>query len=215
MQDQAAEDPNNLALYERMEKAGDALDAALAAPASETVAATEAVQDAPKEVIVRPKADKSKRKYSLDKDVKKEIEPKIAEAQKLNKELIAQEKKLNANAIAEIEAIDDNVESRTSREKRIVALKNKPLTVKKQPALNKLEKEITEALETPINKAVNLFTKLYYDKIAKNATAAVTREEFMQSAKAEITNLTINEFKPETINKIRCYRQGSRNIKRR
>ena len=201
LQDQAAEDPNNLALYERMEKAGDALDAALAAPASETVATTEAVQDAPKEVIVRPKADKSKRKYSLDKDVKKEIEPKIAEAQKLNKELIAQEKKLNADAIAEIEAIDDNVESRTSREKRIVALKNKPLTVKKQPALNKLEKEITEALETPINKAVNLFTKLYYDKIAKNATAAVTREEFMQSAKAEITNLTINEFKPETINR--------------
>ena len=89
----------------------------------------------------------------------------------------------------------------TSREKRIVALKNKPLTVKKPPALNKLEKEITEALETPINKAVNLFTKLYYDKIAKNATAAVTREEFMQSAKAEITNLTINEFKPETINR--------------
>ena len=201
LQDQAAEDPNNLALYERMEKAGDALDAALAAPAAEATPATEAAQEAPKEVIVRPKADKSKRKYSLDKEVKKEIEPKIAEAQKLNKELIEQEKKLNADAIAEIEAIDDNVESRTSREKRIVALKNKPLTVRKPPALNKLEKEITEALETPINKAVNLFTKLYYDKIAKNATAAVTREEFMQSAKAEITNLTINEFKPETINR--------------
>tara|TARA_R100000951_G_scaffold7292_1_gene6959 strand:- start:131 stop:9163 length:9033 start_codon:yes stop_codon:yes gene_type:complete len=201
LQDQAAEDPNNLALYERMEKAGDALDAALAAPAKEVTTSTEAVQEAPKEVIVRPKADKSKRKYSLDKEVKKEIEPKIAEAQKLNKELIAQEKKLNADAIAEIEAIDDNVESRTSREKRIVALKNKPLTVKKPPALNKLEKEITEALETPISKAVNLFTKLYYDKIAKNATAAVTREEFMQSAKAEITNLTINEFKPETVNR--------------
>lgn len=201
LQDQAAEDPNNLALYERMEKAGDALDAALAAPAAEATPATEAAQEAPKEVIVRPKADKSKRKYSLDKEVKKEIEPKIAETQKLNKELIEQEKKLNADAIAEIEAIDDNVESRTSREKRIVALKNKPLTVRKPPALNKLEKEITEALETPINKAVNLFTKLYYDKIAKNATAAVTREEFMQSAKAEITNLTINEFKPETINR--------------
>ena len=201
LQDQAAEDPNNLALYERMEKAGDALDAALAAPATEAMPTAEAAQEAPKEVIVRPKADKSKRKYSLDKKVKKEIEPKIAEAQKLNKELIAQEKKLNTDAIAEIEAIDDNVESRTSREKRIVALKNKPLTVKKPPALNKIEKEITEALETPINKAVNLFTKLYYDKIAKNATAAVTREEFMQSAKAEITNLTINEFKPETINR--------------
>ena len=201
LQDQAAEDPNNLALYERMEKAGDALDAALAAPATEATPMAEAVQEASKEVIVRPKADKSKRKYSLDKEVKKEIEPKIAEAQKLNKELIAQEKKLNADAIAEIEAIDDNVESRTSREKRIVALKNKPLTVRKPPALNKLEKEITEALETPINKAVNLFTKLYYDKIAKNATAAVTREEFMQSAKAEITSLTINEFKPETINR--------------
>ena len=201
LQDQAAEDPNNLALYERMEKAGDALDAALAAPATEATPMAEAVQEASKEVIVRPKADKSKRKYSLDKEVKKEIEPKIAEAQKLNKELIEQEKKLNADAIAEIEAIDDNVESRTSREKRIVALKNKPLTVRKPPALNKLEKEITEALETPINKAVNLFTKLYYDKIAKNATAAVTREEFMQSAKAEITSLTINEFKPETINR--------------
>jgi len=201
LQDQAAEDPNNLALYERMEKAGDALDVALAAPASETVAATEAAQDAPKEVIVRPKADKSKRKYSLDKDVKKEIEPKIAEAQKVNKDLIAQEKKLNADAIAEIEAIDDKVESRTSREKRIADLKNKPLTVEKPSALNKIEREITAALETPINKAVNLFTKLYYDKIAKNATAAVTREEFMQSAKAEITSLTINEFKPETINR--------------
>ena len=201
LQDQAAEDPNNLALYERMEKAGDALDAALAAPATEATPTAEAVQEAPKEVIVRPKADKSKRKYSLDKEVKKEIEPKIAEAQKLNKELIAQEKKLNADAIAEIEAIDDKVESRTSREKRIADLKNKPLTVGKPADLNKIEREITAALETPINKAVNLFTKLYYDKIAKNATAAVTREEFMQSAKAEITSLTINEFKPETINR--------------
>ena len=201
LQDQAAEDPNNLGLYERMEKAGDALDAALAAPATEATLTADAVQEAPKEVIVRPKADKSKRKYSLDKEVKKEIEPKIAEAQKLNKELIAQEKKLNADAIAEIEAIDDKAESRTSREKRIADLKNKPLTVDKPPALNKIEREITAALETPINKAVNLFTKLYYDKIAKNATAAVTREEFMQSAKAEITSLTINEFKPETINR--------------
>jgi len=201
LQDQAAEDPNNLALYERMEKAGDALDAALAAPATEAMPTAEAVQEAPKEVIVRPKADKSKRKYSLDKEVKKEIEPKIAEAQKLNKELIAKEKKLNADAIAEIEAIDDKVESRTSREKRIADLKNKPLTVGKPADLNKIEREITAALETPINKAVNLFTKLYYDKIAKNATAAVTREEFMQSAKAEITSLTINEFKPETINR--------------
>ena len=201
LQDQAAEDPNNLALYERMEKAGDALDAALAAPVVEATAEVETIQDAPKEAIVRPKADKSKRKYSLDKEVKKEIEPKIAEAQKLNKELIAQEKKINADAIAEIEAIDDKVESRTSREKRIADLKNKPLTAPKPPAVNKLEREITAALETPINKAVNIFTRLYYDKIAKNATAAVTRDEFMQSAKAEITSLTINEFKPETINR--------------
>jgi hypothetical protein len=202
LQDQAAEDPNNLALYERMEKAGDALDAALAAPTAEATADVEAVQEAPKEVIVRPKADKSKRKYSIDKEIKKELEPKIAEAQKLNKELIAKEKKLNADAIAEIEAIDDKVESRTSREKRIADLKNKPLTVSKPDALNKLEREITAALETPINKAVNIFTRLYYDKIAKNATAAVTRDEFMQSAKAEITSLTINEFKPETINRL-------------
>jgi hypothetical protein len=67
LQDQAAEDPDNLALYEKMEKAGDALDAALAAPATEATPTTEAIQEAPKEVIVRPKADKSKRKYSLDK----------------------------------------------------------------------------------------------------------------------------------------------------
>ena len=46
-----------------------------------------------------------------------------------------------------------------------------------------------------------MFTKLYYDKISDNAKTAVTRDEFKESARAEITSITINEFKPKTINR--------------
>ena len=162
---------------------------------------TEAAEAAPKEKIQRPKADKSKRRYSLDTEVKKGLEPKIAKAQAANKKLIAQEKELNKKLIADIEAIPDKEVKRTEKDKRIAELKNNPRRVPKPPDLNKLEKEIAEALKTPIDKAVNLFTRLYYDRISDNAKTAVTREEFKQSARAEITSITINEFKPETINR--------------
>ena len=162
---------------------------------------TEATEAAPKEKIQRPKADKSKRRYSLDTEVKKELEPKIAKAQAMNKKLIAQEKELNKKLIADIEAIPDKEVKRTEKDKRIAALKNNPRRVPKPSDLNKLEKEIAEALKIPIDKAVNLFTRLYYDRISDNAKTAVTREEFKQSARAEITSITINEFKPETINR--------------
>ena len=201
LQDQVAEDPDNLALYEKMEQAGRDLDAAEAAPTEEVGVDVEATQEAPKEVIVRPKADKSKRKYSIDKEIKKELEPKIAEAQKLNKELVAQEKKLNEDAIKAIEAIPDKEVKRTEKDRRIAELRNNPKRVRKSNELNKLEREISAELKTPIDKAVNLFTRLYYDKISENAKAAVTREQFKESARAEITSITINEFKPETVNR--------------
>ena len=201
LQDQVAEDPDNLALYEKMEQAGRDLDAAEAAPAEEVSVDVEAVQEAPKKVIVRPKADKSKRKYSIDKEIKKELEPKIAEAQKLNKELVVQEKKLNEDAIKAIEAIPDKEVKRTEKDRRIAELRNNPKRVRKSNELNKLEREISAELKTPIDKAVNLFTRLYYDKISENAKAAVTREQFKESARAEITSITINEFKPETVNR--------------
>ena len=201
LQDQVAEDPDNLALYEKMEQAGRDLDAAEAAPTEEAGVDVEAVQEAPKEVTVRPKADKSKRKYSIDKEIKKELEPKIAEAQKLNKELVVQEKKLNEDAIKAIEAIPDKEVKRTEKDRRIAELRNNPKRVRKSNELNKLEREISAGLKTPIDKAVNLFTRLYYDKISENAKAAVTREQFKESARAEITSITINEFKPETVNR--------------
>ena len=202
------EDFDNPTLQQNVEKAEAAYDQALIeeqnAEEDAEVAAdapAEATEAAPKEKIQRPKADKSKRRYSLDTEVKKELEPKIAKAQAMNKKLIAQEKELNKKLIADIEAIPDKEVKRTEKDKRIAALKNNPRRVPKPSDLNKLEKEIAEALKTPIDKAVNLFTRLYYDRISDNAKTAVTREEFKQSARAEITSITINEFKPETINR--------------
>ncbi len=202
------EDFDNPTLQQNVEKAEAAYDQALIeeqnAEEDAEVAAdapAEATEAAPKEKIQRPKADKSKRRYSLDTEVKKELEPKIAKAQAMNKNLIAQEKELNKKLIADIEAIPDKEVKRTEKDKRIAALKNNPRRVPKPSDLNKLEKEIAEALKTPIDKAVNLFTRLYYDRISDNAKTAVTREEFKQSARAEITSITINEFKPETINR--------------
>ena len=202
------EDFDNPTLQQNVEKAEAAYDQALIeeqnAEEDAEVAAdapVEATEAASKEKIQRPKADKSKRRYSLDTEVKKELEPKIAKAQAMNKKLIAQEKELNKKLIADIEAIPDKEVKRTEKDKRIAALKNNPRRVKKPSDLNKLEKEIAEALKTPIDKAVNLFTRLYYDRISDNAKTAVTREEFKQSARAEITSITINEFKPETINR--------------
>lgn len=202
------EDFDNPTLQQNVEKAEAAYDQALieeqnAEEDAEVAADTpvEATEAAPKEKIQRPKADKSKRRYSLDTEVKKGLEPKIAKAQAANKKLIAQEKELNKKLIADIEAIPDKEVKRTEKDKRIAELKNNPRRVAKPADLNKLEKEIAEALKTPIDKAVNLFTRLYYDRISDNAKTAVTREEFMQSARAEITSITINEFKPETINR--------------
>ena len=196
------EDFDNPTLAANVEKAEAAYDQALIeAENLEEDTATEAAEETPKEKIVRPKADKTKRRYSLDADVKKEIEPQIAEAQALNKELIAQEKELNKKAIADIEAIPDKEVKRTEKDKRIAELKTNPLRVSKSNELNKLEREISKELKTPIDKAVNLFTKLYYDKISDNAKTAVTRDEFKESARAEITSITINEFKPKTINR--------------
>ena len=196
------EDFDNPTLAANVEKAEAAYDQALIeAENLEEDTATEATEETPKEKIVRPKADKTKRRYSLDTDVKKEIEPQIAEAQALNKELIAQEKELNKKAIADIEAIPDKEVKRTEKDKRIAELKTNPLRVSKSNELNKLEREISKELKTPIDKAVNLFTKLYYDKISDNAKTAVTRDEFKESARAEITSITINEFKPKTINR--------------
>ena len=196
------EDFDNPTLAANVEKAEAAYDQALIeAENLEEDAAIETVEEATKEKIVRPKADKTKRRYSLDADVKKEIEPQIAEAQALNKELIAQEKELNKKAIADIEAIPDKEVKRTEKDRRIAELKTNPLRVSKSNELNKLEREISKELKTPIDKAVNLFTKLYYDKISDNAKTAVTRDEFKESARAEITSITINEFKPKTINR--------------
>jgi len=196
------EDFDNPTLAANVEKAEAAYDQALIeAENLEEDAAVDVAEEATKEKIVRPKADKTKRRYSLDADVKKEIEPQIAEAQALNKELIAQEKELNKKAIADIEAIPDKEVKRTEKDKRIAELKTNPLRVSKSNELNKLEREISKELKTPIDKAVNLFTKLYYDKISDNAKTAVTRDEFKESARAEITSITINEFKPKTINR--------------
>ena len=202
------EDFDNPTLQQNVEKAEAAYDQALIqeqnAEEDAEVAASapvEATEATPKEKVQRPKADKSKRRYSLDTEVKKDLEPKIAKAQAMNKKLIAEEKKLNEDAIKAIEAIPDKEVKRTEKDRRIAELKNNPKRVQKPADLNKLEKEIAIALKTPIDKAVNLFTRLYYDRISDNAKTAVTREEFMQSARAEITSITINEFKPETINR--------------
>ena len=201
-------DPNDPTLRKAVEDAQKAYDIAEAnlekgveAPAEAASATDATTEPVEKEKIVRPKADKSKRKYSLDKEVKRELEPKIAKVQKANKDLRAAEKKLNEEAIAEIEAIDDKVESRTSKEERIAALKAKPLTIRKTDEIRKLEAEIIKALDVPISKATNLFTEVFYNKISENAKKATNKQDFKTSVKAEIIDYTINEFKPITINR--------------
>ena len=211
-------DPNDPSLKKAVDAAQKAYDIAEAALDAGPVAAAEAAgeiaqgtEPVKKEKIVRPKADKSKRKYSLDKEVKKEIEPKIAEVQAINKVIKAEEKKLNAEAK---QAIEDQPEvgdvTRTSKEKQLVELKENPVTInsknspdtaKQAAKRDKLQNEIVKALEVPISKAANLFTNVFYNKISSNAKQAVSRDEYLASAKANLTVMTINEFKPETINR--------------
>jgi hypothetical protein len=197
-------DPSLKKAVEEAQKEYDLAEAALdagVAPAAESTPASPAVEPVKKEKIVRPKADKSKRKYSLDKEVKKELEPKIAKVREANRAQRAAEKKLNEEAIAAINAIDDKVESRSDREKRIIALRAKPLTIRKEDEITKLEAELVKELAVPISKATNLLTRVFYDRISENAKKAVSKDDFKASVRAEITNYTLNEFKPVTVNR--------------
>lgn len=207
-------DPNDPSLKKAVEVAQEAYDVAetnLEKGVEAPAILADATEPVKKEKIVRPKADKSKRKYSLDKEVKKEIEPKIAEVQAINKVIKAEEKKLNTEAK---QAIEDQPEvgdvTRTSKEKQLVELKENPVTInsknspdttKQAAKRDKLQNEIVKALEVPISKAANLFTNVFYNKISSNAKQAVSRDEYLASAKANLTVMTINEFKPETINR--------------
>ena len=208
-------DPDNPTLQKAVEDAQKtydlaeaALDEGVDAVPKATAATNEPVK---KEKIVRPKADKSKRKYSLDTEVKKEIEPKIAEVQAINKVIKEEEKRLNAEAK---KAIEDKPETgdvtRTSKEEELVALKENPITInannspdiiKQAARRDKLQNEIVKALDVPLSKAARLFTNVFYNKISENAKQATSREDYLASAKANLTVMTINEFKPETINR--------------
>ena len=197
-------DPSLKKAVEDAQKEYDLAEAALdagVAPVTESTTASPAVEPVKKEKIVRPKADKSKRKYSLDKEVKKELEPKIAKVREANRAQRAAEKKLNEEAIAAINAISDKVESRSDREKRIIALRAKPLTIRKEDEITKLEAELVKELAVPISKATNLLTRVFYDRISENAKKAVSKDDFKASVRAEITNYTLNEFKPVTVNR--------------
>ena len=208
-------DPDNPTLQKAVEDAQknyDLAEAALDAGVDATPEATAATDEpVKKEKIVRPKADKSKRKYSLDTEVKKEIEPKIAEVQAINKVIKEEEKRLNAEAK---KAIEDKPETgdvtRTSKEEELVALKENPITInannspdiiKQAARRDKLQNEIVKALDVPLSKAARLFTNVFYNKISENAKQATSREDYLASAKANLTVMTINEFKPETINR--------------
>ena len=208
-------DPDNPTLQKAVENAQKtydlaeaALDEGVDAVPEATAATNEPVK---KEKIVRPKADKSKRKYSLDTEVKKEIEPKIAEVQAINKVIKEEEKRLNAEAK---KAIEDKPETgdvtRTSKEEELIALKENPITInannspdiiKQAAKRDKLQNEIVKALDVPLSKAARLFTNVFYNKISENAKQATSREDYLASAKANLTVMTINEFKPETINR--------------
>ncbi len=197
-------DPSLKKAVEDAQKEYDLAEAALdagVAPVTKSTTTSPAVEPVKKEKVVRPKADKSKRKYSLDKEVKKELEPKIAKVREANRAQRVAEKKLNEEAIAAINAISDKVESRSNREKRIIALRAKPLTIRKEDEITKLEAELVKELAVPISKATNLLTRVFYDRISENAKKAVSKDDFKASVRAEITNYTLNEFKPVTVNR--------------
>ncbi len=151
---------------------------------------------------VREKKDRSTKRYTLTDQAKAKVEPLIAEAQAMNKELRAEEKKLNEARIASIRATPESEMSRTEQANAVLQAKANPIRLDKPVRLQRLETEIQDRLEKPLGKAVTFFTKLLYDKIPKEAANVIGgRDVYKSAAEARLISIVINEFKKNTVNR--------------
>ena len=194
--DALSNDRDNPALENKVGKALEALEEAETRLENGEVEVEQ--KDRPK--IIRPKADKSKRRYSLEPEVKAKIEPKIKAAKQMNDELAAKEKELLAEKLAKVPT-DETVMSRTKQAEAKAEINNNPPRLIKSKEHRNLEEEIAKDLSEPLGKANTLFTKLFYDKIPDEAKTVISRDMYKQSMLSDMITMVINEFKPNTINR--------------
>jgi DNA-binding MarR family transcriptional regulator len=150
----------------------------------------------------RKKKDRSTKRYTLTDEQKAEIEPLIAEAQVLNKELIAKEKAATAARIKKITDKSERQMSRTDQAKAIADIKANPTRFEKGAKLTNLENKIQEKIKVPLNKLINAYTKRLYDGIPAQAKEVVSREDYQMEARAVVVTTLINEFKKNTTNRL-------------
>ena len=192
-------DSSNDALVERYGKAVNAYEAALERGDEDIQQ-----EDVPK--IKRERKERNTKRFSLSDEQKAELEPMIEEAAKLNKELRAEDKRLTQKRLDAVPT-DESVMTRTEQRAERDKIKNNPTRLEKSAKLVNLENKIIEGIKTPLGKLVNAYTKRFYDPIADDAKQIVTRADYITSAKTMVTNMLINEFKKNTIN-----RQGEKRV---
>ena len=192
-------DSSNDALVERYGKAVNVYEAALERGDEDIEQ-----EDVPK--IKRERKERNTKRFSLSDEQKAELEPMIEEAAKLNKELRAEDKRLTQKRLDAVPT-DESVMTRTEQRAERDKIKNNPTRLEKSAKLVNLENKIIEGIKTPLGKLVNAYTKRFYDPIADDAKQIVTRADYITSAKTMVTNMLINEFKKNTIN-----RQGEKRV---
>jgi hypothetical protein len=197
------ETPDNDALEAEVEKALKEVAAAKARFDEGMEAPVEVkAEDKSTAKPVREKKDRSTKRYTLTDEAKAKVEPLIEEAQAMNKELRAEEKRLNDERIAKIRATPESEMSRTEQANAVLQAKANPIRLDKPVRLQRLETEIQDRLEKPLGKAVTFFTKLFYDKIPKEAANVIGgRDVYKSAAEARLINIVINEFKKNTVNR--------------
>ena len=200
-------DSSNQALLDRYYDTMDAIDAMEDAESNES--APIAKQEEKKQIakddtpqLPRKKKDRSTKRYTLTDEQKAEIEPLIAKAQILNKELIAKEKAATDARIKKITDKSERQMSRTDQAKAIADIKANPTRYSKSAELTNLENKIQEKVKVPLAKLINAYTKRLYDGIPAQAKEIVSREDYQTEAKAVVITTLINEFKKNTTNRL-------------
>ena len=200
-------DSSNQALLDRYYDTMDAIDAMEDAESNES--APIAKQEEKKQIakddtpqLPREKKDRSTKRYTLTDEQKAEIEPLIAKAQILNKELIAKEKAATDARIKKITDKSERQMSRTDQAKAIADIKANPTRYSKSAELTNLENKIQEKVKVPLAKLINAYTKRLYDGIPAQAKEIVSREDYQTEAKAVVITTLINEFKKNTTNRL-------------
>ena len=200
-------DSSNQALLDKYYDTMDAIDAMEDAESNES--APMAKQEEKKQIakddtpqLPRKKKDRSTKRYTLTDEQKTEIEPLIAEAQILNKELIAKEKAATDARIKKITDKSEREMSRTDQAEAIADIKANPTRFEKGAKLTNLENKIQEKVKVPLDKLINAYTKRLYDGIPAQAKEIVSRADYQTEARAVVVTTLINEFKKNTTNRL-------------